>query len=76
MMKGKWPETALAIGSLFAVTNAQLLLPNPYMPETVRITHLFETAPSNFVFGLLIGWLLAQRHQFTKVPVAQDERAA
>ena len=33
MMRGRWPETALAIGLLFAVVmNAQLLLPNPYMP--------------------------------------------
>jgi hypothetical protein len=62
MMKGAWPETALTIGLLFAVVmNAQLLIPNPYMPEVVRITHLIETATSNFVFGLLVGWLLARR---------------
>jgi hypothetical protein len=59
MMKGTRPETALAIGLLFAVVmNAQLLLPNPYMPEAVRIAHLIETASSNFIFGLLVGWLL------------------
>ena len=61
-MKGAWPETALTIGLLFAVVmNAQLLIPNPYMPETVRMAHLIETATSNFVFGLLVGWLLARR---------------
>jgi hypothetical protein len=59
MMKGQWPETALAIGLLFAVVmNAQLLLPNPYMPEQVRMAHLVETATSNFIFGLFTGWLL------------------
>jgi hypothetical protein len=64
MMKGQWQETALSLGLLFAVVmNAQLLLPNPYMPEVVRMTHLVETASSNFIFGLLIGWLLTQRHE-------------
>jgi hypothetical protein len=59
MMKGQWPETALAIGLLFSVVmNAQLLLPNPYMPEPVRMAHLVETASSNFIFGLFTAWLL------------------
>ena len=63
MLKGKWPETALAIGLLFSVVmNAPLLLPNPYMPEPVRMAHLVETASSNFIFGIFIGWLLTQRH--------------
>lgn len=61
MMRGGWLETAVAVGLLFAVLmNAQLLLPNPYMPEAVRMTHLVETASSNFLFGFLVGWLLAQ----------------
>ena len=69
MMKGPWQETALAIGLLFAVVmTSQLLLPNPYMPEAVRTAHLMEIAPSNFIFGWLIGWLLAQRHEFAKAP--------
>jgi len=76
MMKGQWQETALAIGLLFAVLmNAQLLLPNPYMPEAVRIAHLMETASSNFIFGLLVGWLLTQRREFAKVPIAQNKGA-
>jgi hypothetical protein len=61
MMKGVWTETALALGLLFAVVmNAQLLLPNPYMPEAVRMAHLVETASSNFLFGWLLGWLFAR----------------
>jgi hypothetical protein len=60
MLKGRRLETALAIGLLFAVVmNAQLLLPNPYMPESVRMAHLVETASSNFIFGMFIGWLLS-----------------
>ena len=63
MMKGKWPETALAIGLLFSVVmNAQILLPNPYMPEPVRMAHLVETASSNLIFGIFVGWLLTQPH--------------
>jgi hypothetical protein len=76
MMKGPWQETALALGLLFAVLmNAQLLLPNPYMPEAVRMTHLMETASSNFIFGFLIGWLLTRRHELATVPGAQAQGA-
>jgi hypothetical protein len=63
MLKGKWPETALSLGLLFAVVmNAPLLLPNPYMPEPVRMAHLVETASSNFILGVFVGWLLTQHH--------------
>ena len=69
MLKGPWQESALALGLLFAVTNAQLLIPNPYMPEAVRMTHLIETASSNFIFGCLIGGLLTPRHEFANAPI-------
>jgi hypothetical protein len=63
MMKGSWFETALAVALLFSVVmNSQLLLPNPYMPDAVRMAHLLETASSNFIFGFLIGWLLSKRY--------------
>jgi hypothetical protein len=63
MMKGRWQETAIAVGLLFAVLmNSQLLLPTPLMPEAVRMTHLVETASSNFIFGCLIVWLLHRHH--------------
>jgi hypothetical protein len=62
MLKGKWPETALSIGLLFAVVmTAPLLLPNPYMPEGVRMAHLMETASSNLIFGVFVVWLLTWR---------------
>lgn len=62
MLKGRWPETAIALGSLFAVMTAPLLLPNPYMPEAVRMAHLVETASSTLIFGVFVGWLLTERH--------------
>jgi hypothetical protein len=59
MMKGPWWETALAVALLFAVLmNAGLLAPNPFMPSVVRMTHLVETASSNFIFGWCLVWLL------------------
>ena len=58
MMKGEWWETGLAVALLFAVVNSQLLLPNPFMPQEVRMVHLLETATSNFLFGWLIVLIL------------------
>jgi len=62
MHKGRPWEVGLAVGLLFAVWTSQLLLPNPYMPEAVARSHLVETAPSNLIFGCIVGWLLSQRH--------------
>jgi hypothetical protein len=63
----------LQIGRAIGWTvNAQLLLPNPYMPEAVRMAHLRETASSNFVFGALVGWLLSGR----RVPALSVSGAA
>lgn len=71
MMKGRWPETALAIGLLFAVVmNSQLLLPNPYMPKAVRMAHLVETASSNLIFGFFVGWLLMRRRDVAQPAIA------
>jgi hypothetical protein len=72
MLKGQWQETALSLALLFAVVmNAQLLLPNPYMPEPVRMAHLVETASSNFIFGWLVGWLLTQRQELPSGDLAK-----
>lgn len=61
MMKGEWWETGLAVALLFAVVmNSQLLLPNPFMPQEVRMVHLLETASSNFLFAWLIVLVLCR----------------
>lgn len=36
--------------------SSQLLLPNPYMSDTVRMAHLLETASSSFLWGLILAW--------------------
>ena len=62
MMNGKWREAGLAVALLFAMTSAQLLIPNPLMPAEVRMAHLVETVTSNFLFGWLIVFVLVQVH--------------
>jgi len=49
------------------VMNAQLLLPNPFMPEPVRMAHLVETASSNLIFGVFVGWLLTPTPRFDRI---------
>lgn len=50
----------LVLGIAFSVIGgiAPLLPENPYMPADVRLAHGIETGASNFLFGLLLGWLL------------------
>jgi hypothetical protein len=52
---------ALAAGMTMSVLGgvAPLLIPNPYLPDAIRYAHLPEVGVSNFLFGLLAGWLLA-----------------
>ena len=55
----KW-QTALVLGLMLSVPqNIGHLMPNPLIPlNSVRISHLVETASSTFVFGLIVAWLL------------------
>lgn len=52
---GLWAGLALSV--LGGV--APLLVPNPYMPEAVRMAHLWEVGLSNLIVGAFAGWLLA-----------------
>jgi len=63
MMKGDWWEAGLAVGLLFSVLmGSLLLLPNPYMPDTIRMAHFVEVSSSNFLFGWIVVWLLNRHH--------------
>lgn len=61
LMRGRWWEAALATALLFAVPCLYLLLPNPMMPEPVRMAHLVETTPYQFLFGGFVAWLFRPR---------------
>ena len=76
MMTGKWWETPLAIGLLFgSLLTVQLLLPNPYMPTSVRLAHFIETSTSTFIYGGAIGWLF-RYHYFAKHQLLPEKRSA
>ena len=53
----------LILGAAFAVIGgiAPMFPDNPYMPAPIRLAHGIETGSSNFLFGLLIGWLFRRR---------------
>lgn len=50
----------LVLGIVFAVIAgmAPMFPDNPYMAADVRLAHGVETSVSNFLFGLLLGWLV------------------
>jgi len=57
--KGSWLHRGLVLGLLLSfLGSSQLLLPNPIMPETVRIGHLIETSISSFIWGFILAWFL------------------
>ena len=60
MMRGPWWEVGIAVSVLFTVPVLYLLFPNPIMPEEIRMTHLIETLPYQFLFGWFVVWLLSR----------------
>jgi hypothetical protein len=64
MIKGKPWKTALILGLLYAIpVNIGHLMANPLIPSnSVRLTHMVETASSTFIFGLIVVWLLHRAH--------------
>ncbi len=60
--------TAILVGLLFTVPQISgLILENPLMPQaSVRLSHMIEGLASNFVFGMIIVWLLHREHNSLK----------
>jgi MFS family permease len=59
MMKGSWWEAGLAVSLLYSVLMGGLLLmPDPFMPETISKAHCVEVLTSNFLFGWIVVWVL------------------
>ncbi|NPD44663.1 MULTISPECIES: hypothetical protein [unclassified Lentimicrobium] len=59
----KW-WTAILVGLLFTIPQMSgLILENPLMPiASVRLSHILEGLSTNFIFGMIIVWLLNRRH--------------
>jgi len=57
-------QTALIVGLVLSVPqNIGHILPNSLIPlNSVRISHLIETASSTFIFGLIVTWLLYPKY--------------
>ncbi|WND04053.1 hypothetical protein QGN29_06655 [Temperatibacter marinus] len=50
--------SSILVGATFALLmGTGLIMPNPYMPEAVRMVHLVEVLSSNFLYGFLVSWL-------------------
>jgi hypothetical protein len=62
-MKGERGKAAVALGLSFPILAgvAPLLLPNPYLPDYVRLAHGFEIGISNLAYGVLLGYLLTPK---------------
>lgn len=61
LQPGARSKPAVLVGLFFAAWSCGLLLPNPFMPEQVRMAHFVETITSNFLFGGIVGWMLANQ---------------
>lgn len=53
-----WEKVLIISLSFSLIGTFLLLLPNPFMPEVVRKVHFVELLSSNFLFGLIAGWVL------------------
>jgi hypothetical protein len=55
--RGSLMRKGVILGLLFAfLGSSQLLLPNPFMSDMVRMAHFIETSSSNFLWGFIIAW--------------------
>lgn len=56
-------KKAVLIGLIFSILGgiAPLIPPNEFMPAYVRLGHGFEVGTSNFLYGLVTGYLLGQK---------------
>lgn len=82
MVRAKGWKGALALALFVALPmNLGHLVPNPFMPDAVRLAHFVETTTSNFLFGLFLFWLLHRAHPSpsaldTGSPAPAEETAA
>lgn len=61
VMRGSVIHKGVVLGLLFSfLGSSQLLLPNPYMSDMVRMAHLIETSSESFVWGFIIVWSIGK----------------
>jgi hypothetical protein len=48
----------IMMGLLSALPAIQLFIPNPYMPMDIAMSHFIETSTSNFLWGMLIAFVI------------------
>lgn len=66
-MIGEWRKARWAAALLFSVIMGTLLLvPNPYMPDKIRLSHFVEVTFSNFLFGWLAVTILRNRKNYSE----------
>lgn len=64
MLRRKKLMGAALVGFFISLPmNIPHIVPNPFMPAAVRQAHFIETASSNFIFGLMLFWLLHRSHR-------------
>jgi hypothetical protein len=68
-------KKAVFVGLVFSVLGAiaPLIPPNELMPNNIRIVHGIEVGISNFLYGLVLSYLLAQKPENEKFDVATNE---
>jgi hypothetical protein len=56
---------ALLVGATFCLLGgvAPLLVPNPYMPASIRYPHMVEVGVSNLLFGVCAAYVLRTRRE-------------
>jgi hypothetical protein len=58
-------KKSVLIGLVFSIFGgiAPLIPPNEFMPAYVRLGHGFEVGISNFIYGVILGYLLGQKSE-------------
>ena len=61
LFEKRWQIIAASILCYSLLPSFSLILPNPLMPEAVRLAHLVEISTSMAIFGALFGVIMTQR---------------
>lgn len=72
LLKGGLRGAPLRLALVYGIIGglAPLLLDNPYMPADIRFYHAVETSVSNFIFGVVVGFLFDRRRRTRREPAA------